>query len=108
MNGVLGKVVTTANQFVPVYTVPATADFATVSIYGCNKGTVDSKIRIAITTQGTPGPADFIEYDPVLAANGGTIERTCMIVDVNETVMVYADSANVVFRVAGLEEPAVA
>lgn len=104
MNGSLGKAMTVAGNFATPYTVPATVDFATVNLNLCNKGTTEAKVRIALTSAATPNAQDYIEYDAVIAANGGVLERTCQLMDTNEKVMVYADSANVAIRVSGLEE----
>ena len=105
MNGVLGKLNTQSAQNQVVYTVPANADYATVSVNFCNKGPSDAKLRVAITTNASnPAAEDYIEFDVVLTANGGTLERTCMLMSANEMIIVYTDQPNVSVRVSGLEE----
>lgn len=108
MNGTLGKALTIASQQVTPYIANATLDFATVSLFLCNTGNTDAKVRIAITTQATtPNPEDHIEYDAVIPASGGTLERTCIPLSASDKVMVYCDSSSVAVRVAGLEQSSV-
>jgi len=103
-NGVLGKTMSVAGSEVTVYTAPANLDFATISINLVNQGAVDSLVKIAITTSPTPSPADYIDFNAVLPANGGGLERTCFVVSAGEKVIVEADSSNVSVRVYGLEK----
>jgi len=103
-NGVLGKAMTVANNDVVVYTVPATVDFATVSINLVNQDTVDATVKISIGTTVIPGPVDYIDFNSVLPANGGGLERTCFLVSAGENVIVRADTSNVSVRVYGLEK----
>lgn len=106
MNGTLGKSMTQAGAFVTPYPAPANIDFATISIFAVNQGPAVGKLRIAITTQATnPSPEDYIEYDAVIPAEGGILERTCIPVSASEKVMVYCDVATVAVRVCGLEQP---
>lgn len=103
-NGALGKVMSVAGQEVTAYTVPSNALFATVTLNLVNTGTEDAKVRISFTTATNPGPLDAIEYDAVIPANGGTLERTCMLMSANEKVVLFSDKATVALRVSGLEE----
>lgn len=104
-NGTLGKSMTIAGAQVTPYAAPASLEFATVSLFLCNLGAVDAKVRIAITIQAaTPDPQDHIEYDAVVPANGGILERTCIPLSPNDKVMVFSDMATVAVRVAGLEQ----
>lgn len=103
-NGVLGKTMSTANTEVTPYTVPVTAEFATVSINLVNKGTVEAKVKIAIGTSLTAGAADYIEFGGIIPPNGGILERTCIVCSQNENIIVEADSNDVAIRVYGLEK----
>lgn len=108
MNGTLGKVVTTASGNVVAYEVPATANFATASIFLCNTnvpGAADAVVNIAITTAASPAAADYIEFGAVLPS-GAVLERTCMPMSPGDKVMVFSTAAGVAVRVAGLEEAA--
>ena len=103
-NGVLGKSMSSAGNNVIVYTAPGSIDFATISINLCNVGVADAGVRIAIGTNATPSPQDYIEYGAIVPGNGGILERTCMVVSPNENVIVFADSPDVAIRVFGLEK----
>jgi len=103
-NGVLGRVMSVANSDVVVYTVPSTVDFATVSINLVNQTGSAATIRIAIAASATPGLADYIEYDAILAGKGDGLERTCMVLSAGESIIVRSSNANVAVRVYGLEK----
>lgn len=106
-NGTLGKQLTVATSYVTVYTVPATAEFATVTIYVCNGTVNDAAMRIAISTEATtPLAQDHVEYGAIVPANGGVMDRTCIPLSPGDKVMVWSDRAGVAVRVSGLEQPA--
>ena len=102
-NGLLGKIITVANSNVTVYTAPSAVQYATVNINATNIGAEVAKLRIAITLTTTPTNTDYIEYDTEIAANGGVLERTCLILSPNEKIIVRSDKATVAIRVNGLE-----
>ena len=103
-NGLLGKAVSVANGNTKVYTVPSDVQFATVSVCLVNRGAANSTARIAICSTDTPTNSEYVEFGVVLEANGGALERTCLILSPGERVIVYADSANLSIRVQGLEQ----
>lgn len=103
-NGLLGKVVSVANTDVVAYTAPAGVQFVTVSLNCVNRGAVESAIRVAITTAAVPAATDYVEYGALLVANGGVLERTCLLMSANEKLFVWADSATVTARAYGLEQ----
>jgi len=103
-NGILGKNMTVAGTNLAIYTVPPTAAFATISISMVNKGPSDADIKLAIGTSATPDPADYIEFGAVIPANGGGLERTCIVVSPGEIISVESTTANVAVRVYGLEK----
>lgn len=103
-NGVLGKSMSSAGSNVTVYTAPSGIDFATISITLCNLGGINAAVRLAIGTNVSPSPQDYVEYGAELPANGGILERTCLVVSPNENVIVFADSNDVSIRVFGLEK----
>lgn len=103
-NGLLGKTLTSNGIYVNVYAVPSSVQFATATISLVNMSSAPAKARVAITTADSPGSADFIEYDVDLPANGGVLERTCIVLSPNEKIMVYADNSNIAVRAFGLEQ----
>lgn len=101
-NGRLGTSMSAANNFVTVYTVPAGATFATVSIDVLNSGDTNIDVKLYISTSTTPGVGDLIDL-ATLTAHGHLIQ-SCRLLSANEKVIVWANSANAVIRVEGLEE----
>ena len=108
-NGLLGKAVSVANQFVQAYQVPATGvEFATVSIHVLNKDTAIGRVDIAVGPTDTPGDVDFISFKDELVAEGGVVEHNCFLLSPGERVLVRSDNAQTVIRVHGLEKLAIA
>lgn len=103
-NGVLGKIMSSSNVNIVAYTVPSIADFATINIAMVNLGVSDAIVNVAVGTNSVPAPGDYIEHGAVIPANGGILERTCMVCSAGESVIINADSNNVAVRVYGLEK----
>lgn len=103
-NGLLGKGVTNAGQWSKIYTVPSNAQFATISFTAVNMNANMAKVRVAISLSDTVSAADHVEFDSELPANGGVLERTCIVVSPGERIHFFADNADVAVRVFGLEQ----
>lgn len=106
-SGKFGSAALAAATNTVIYTVGASV--TTVNINVVNRGATDAKVRIALAASGTPGNADYIEYDRVLnstasVTGGGVVERTGIAVSPGEVVVVYADTASCTARVHGYEE----
>ncbi len=107
-NGTLGTPLTTSvstNQV--VYTVPA-SKVATVNFNACNTSASTAKVRIGISSTGTPAAADWVEYDVVLrpagdASNGNVLERSGFVMEAGKNLVVFSDTAGVVVRAHGFE-----
>jgi hypothetical protein len=102
-NGLLGKSLTTVDSDVTVYTAPSSIQYATVNVAATNIGAEIAKLRIAVTLSASPGNADWVEFDAEIPANGGVLERTCLILSPNEKIIVRCNKATVAVRVNGLE-----
>lgn len=102
-NGLLGKSMSTVDSDVTVYTAPASIQYATINIAANNIGPEVAKLKIAITTSSAPSNADYIEFDSEIPANGGVLERTCLILSPSEKVIIRCNRATVAVRVNGLE-----
>jgi hypothetical protein len=104
-NGLLGKAMAIANNFVKVYEVPSTGVvFTTASYNALNMDTVDVFLKVAITTSETPSPADFVDFNAKIPQDGGIVERSCMAMSPGEKMFFQASSNNVSIRVHGLEK----
>jgi hypothetical protein len=109
-NGKLGKALSQANQWVTLYTVPATGVvFATVNISVVNKDGSIANSDIVITNASNPAnilPEDYIGYQDELLAGGGSVEYLCQLMSPGESVMVRVSNAVSAIRVSGLEKAA--
>lgn len=100
-NGRLGTADLAANTNTTVYTVPA-ANFAVVTLSMCNRSATQRSVRVAVAAADTPTPGEYIEYDTSLVGNG-TLERTGIVVDAGQKIVVFANSVDVSAVVYGLE-----
>lgn len=84
-----------------VYTVP-TGYYTVLNVSCTNRNTAAVKLRIGISSSGTPSAQEFIEYDTTVIGNG-VFERTGLVVNAGLSVVVYSDTANVGCTVYGIE-----
>lgn len=100
--GILGQAAPAATTNTVVYTVPAaTVTVATISI--TNTTAYSIVVRLAVASSGTPTTSEYIEYDTVIAENG-VLERSGIVMNATEAVVVYASSAGLSVSVYGYEE----
>ena len=100
--GILGQAAPAATTNTVVYTVPAaTVTVATISI--SNTTAYSIAVRLAVASSGTPTTSEYIEYDTVIEANG-VLERSGIVMNATEAVVVYASSAGLSVSVYGYEE----
>ena len=106
-NGLLGKVVTTADTHTAVYTVPATGiQFATVFVCAVNTGAEAATLDVAVSTDASPANSEYVSYAIPLDANGGVYEYPCIILHPGEKLFARSNKSTVVVRVHGLEQVA--
>lgn len=98
----LGKADLAAATLTKIYTVTA-GKTASININVCNRNTAPAKIRIAVSAADVPVASEWLEYDYLLSGNQ-TIERTCVIAQSTERVVVYSDTANVTAMAIGFED----
>jgi hypothetical protein len=103
-SGVLGRSDLSAATNTSVYTVPS-AKLAVVNVSICNRGSSTASVRLAVSTSGTPGAGDYIEYDqPVISA--GVLERTGLVLAAGTVLVAYSSGASVSVVAYGFEENA--
>lgn len=102
-NGRIASSAPSANTNTSIYTC-GVATGVTVVLMMVNRGTTDAVCRVAICVgTGTPGNTDWIEYNFVVPANGGTFERSGIVLSNTEQVVVWTDSANTSWRLTGFD-----
>jgi hypothetical protein len=101
-SGILGRADLAAATNTTIYTVP-TAKVATISVNICNRNNNSVTVRLAIATTGTPASTDWILYDLIIQGNS-VLERTGLVLDAAELVVVYSNLANVTAIAYGYEE----
>ena len=101
--GRFGNAVTIANTESTIYTVPS-SKYAIVSINMVNRDpSVSSKVRIALSSNVSTQPSEYIEFDTTLSAGGTVLERTGLSLSPSMNVRVYATTSNVIVSVYGIE-----
>jgi hypothetical protein len=99
--GILGQQALNATTNTVVYTVPADT-FGIVTINVTNRNAAARNIRIALSSSGTPGNSEWIEYDTELLGHG-TLERGGVVIDAGKNVVVYASATDISVSVYGIE-----
>lgn len=101
-NGILGQSSPTATTNTTVYTVPA-GTTSTFSVSICNRGSSSITARLAVASTATPSDSEWFEYDAAIPANG-VLERTGIVAQAAERVVVYVSAATASVSVYGFEE----
>ena len=100
--GILGQAAPAAITNTVVYTVPAlTVTVATISIV--NTTLTSIAVRLAIASSGTPTTSEYIEYDTIISASG-VLERSGIVMNATEAVVVFGSAAGLAVSVYGYEE----
>jgi hypothetical protein len=100
-SGILGQSSPSATTNTTVYTVPAVTTAAfTVNI--CNRSGSPITARVAVASSGSPTDSEWIEYDASIPANG-VLERTGIVAQAGERVVVYVSAATASVNVYGYE-----
>lgn len=85
-----------AATYTSVTAGPSSGRYQTVALNFCNTTATPALIRVSISTSATsPASADFIEYDVPLAAAGGSLERTGIVIGNGQQIGVYSSVAGV-------------
>lgn len=106
-SGTLGKQALSQGVMTSIYKV----DLGNTAVLGLSVVNTDAltnaKVRVAITDAPNPSMGDYIEYDVVVQAGGGVLERTGLVLGANDAIFFRSDIAGVVARVYGYEESSV-
>lgn len=101
-SGILGQAAPAAATNTTVYTVPGGV-YAVPIIAVVNRGAADAKVRIALAVAATPTNAEFIEYDAVVPANGGVLERSAPVMQAARRIVVRDDTGTCSYTISGYE-----
>lgn len=99
--GVLGKFDLASSTDTIIYTCPDTT-FTIVTINVCNRSISTAGVNIAISETGTVGVADYIEFSTQIVPNG-VLERTGIVLNAGNSIIVRADIASVTAIAYGIE-----
>lgn len=101
--GRLGVSDLAAAENVTLYTVPI-GTFSVISVNLCNRSNQACNVRVAISTSASPTNAEFIEFDTELLGKG-VLERTGIIMNAGQRLVVYSNAAGVSAVAFGIETP---
>ncbi len=99
--GRLGVSAISATSNTTVYTVPV-GYYTVCNVSITNRNTTAIRIRLAMSSTGTPNAQDWLEYDTVVAGNG-VFERTGLVLEAGLNIVVYSDTGQVGATVYGIE-----
>lgn len=101
---VLGQVAPSATTNTTLYKVPAATETVVSTIFVCNRGSTAATYRLAIRQDGSGfSNEQYIAYDALLLANDSIAITVGCTLDANDTVTVYASTANISFNAFGSE-----
>lgn len=101
--GRLGVADLIAAENTSLYIVPSDI-FAVVSVNLCNRSNQAVNVRIAVSAGIEPAPEEFIEFDTELLGKG-VLERTGIIINATQRIIVYSNAAGVSAVAFGIETP---
>lgn len=102
-SGILGQTALAATTNTTVYTVPASTH-AVVNINVLNRSASSAAtVRLALSATGTPGNAEWIEYD-VSLPKSAVLERTAVSLDAGKNIVAYTSGTDVSVSVYGIEQ----
>ncbi len=102
-SGILGQTALAATTNTTVYTVPASTH-AVVNINVLNRSSsTAATVRLALSATGTPGNAEWIEYD-VSLPKSAVLERTAVSLDAGKNIVAYTSGTDVSVSVYGIEQ----
>tara|TARA_B100000287_G_scaffold163343_1_gene154093 strand:+ start:380 stop:700 length:321 start_codon:yes stop_codon:yes gene_type:complete len=102
-SGILGQAALSASTNTTVYTVPASTH-AVVNISVVNRSaSAAAAVRLALSTTGSPGNAEWIEYDVSVPKNG-VLERTAISLNAGKNIVAHTAGSDVSVSVYGIEQ----
>jgi hypothetical protein len=105
--GIQSRIDISATTYTTLSTTAASGKVQVLTVSICNRNGSPVTIHLAVVASGagSPGLADYIEYNAAVNANS-VLERTGIVVPINYVLMGYSSTANVSFVVFGVEDTA--
>lgn len=101
---VLGQSAPSATTETELYTVPGATTAVVSTITICNRGASAATFRVSVSVNDVAtANKDYIYYDVALAANDTFAATMGITLGANDTIRVYASSANLSFNLFGQE-----
>ena len=101
---VLGQSNPVAMTPTTLYTVPSSTSTVCSSLVVCNRGSVDTKFRVAIIPNGgSLSLENYLYYDVILAANDTFVATIGLSLATGDSVSVYSTDATISFNLFGQE-----
>lgn len=99
-SGILGKADVVSGTNTSVFTATATVTVATINI--CNRNATAANVNIAIDANTNPANSSYIEFNATVPS-GGVLERTGLVLQTGQRVIVTSTANNMSVNVYGLE-----
>jgi hypothetical protein len=91
-----------SNTSTTAYTVPV-GSYAVCNVSFTNTGATSATIRLALANTGTPGTAEWIEYDTIIVGKG-VFERTGLVAGAGLNIVAWTNTGSAVnVTVYGIE-----
>ena len=100
---ILGQSAPSATTNTTVYTVGSGKSAVVSTIAVCNRSSTSASYRIAVSATGTPGNAEYIAYDAVVAGNDTAFITVGVTIEATKNIVVYTSAATVSFSIFGSE-----
>lgn len=99
-SGILGKADLVFSTNTVVFTASAVVTVATVNI--CNRNATAANVHVAIDANTNPANSSYIEFNASVPA-GGVLERTGLVLQSGQKIVVNSTANNMSVNVYGLE-----
>jgi hypothetical protein len=99
-SGILGKADLTSSTNTSIFTASAVVTVCSVNV--CNRNNTSANVNIAIDANTNPANSSYIEFNAVVPA-GGIIERSGLVLQTAQRIIVTSTANNMSVNVYGLE-----
>lgn len=102
--GRLGVADLTSSVNTTVYTAPANVLYVELDVLVLNSNAADRNVTLYVTNNaGSPSTTERVEAGVVVPANGGSFERSSLILSPSESIVINPSGAGLTARIQGKE-----